>query len=104
MSFPSSAVSDVNCEPVSCMPSPESPAKRTITWESCSTGLAIALTGIAEGLEISPPEKHSIADRQEQCVARGVADEYAVVARLRLLARVGDARDDAVAFLHVGKD
>ena len=32
-------VSEVNCEPVSCMPSPESPAKRTITWESCSTGL-----------------------------------------------------------------
>ena len=39
-SFPSSAVSVVNCAPVSCMPSPESPAKRTITWESCSTGLA----------------------------------------------------------------
>ena len=27
MSFPRSAVSEVNCEPVSCMPSPESPAK-----------------------------------------------------------------------------
>jgi hypothetical protein len=24
------------------MPSPESPAKRTITWDSCSTGLATA--------------------------------------------------------------
>ncbi len=42
MSLPSSAVSEVNCAPVSCMPSPESPAKRTITWESCSTGLATA--------------------------------------------------------------
>ncbi len=31
MSFPSSAASDVNCEPVSCMPSPESPANRTMT-------------------------------------------------------------------------
>ena len=41
MSLPRSAVSDVNCEPVSCMPSPESPAKRTITWESCSTGLLL---------------------------------------------------------------
>src|SRR5881275_550296 len=39
MSFPRSAVSEVNCEPVSCMPSPESPAKRTMTWDSCSTGL-----------------------------------------------------------------
>ncbi len=50
MSFPSSAVSVVNCDPVSCMPSPESPAKRTITWESCSTGLllnATLRTGIA---------------------------------------------------------
>ena len=41
MSLPSSAASDVNCEPVSCMPSPESPAKRTMTWESCSTGLLL---------------------------------------------------------------
>ena len=40
MSFPSSAVSEVNYEPVSCMPSPESPAKRTITCESCSTGFS----------------------------------------------------------------
>ena len=40
-SFPSSAVSLVKRPPVSCMPSPESPAKRMITWSSCSTGLAI---------------------------------------------------------------
>ncbi len=44
MSLPRSAVSEVNCEPVSCMPSPESPAKRTITWDSCSTGLATTLS------------------------------------------------------------
>ena len=31
MSLPSNAVSEVNCEPVSCIPSPESPANRTIT-------------------------------------------------------------------------
>src|SRR3977135_3973398 len=52
MSLPRSAVSDVNCEPVSCMPSPESPAKRTITWESCSTGLL--LTGLRTGIENRP--------------------------------------------------
>src|SRR3954470_1194142 len=39
-SLPSRAVSLVNRPPVSCMPSPESPAKRTMTLSSCSTGLA----------------------------------------------------------------
>src|SRR5205085_12360528 len=35
-----SAGAELNGEPDSCMPSPESPAKRTMTCESCSTGLA----------------------------------------------------------------
>jgi hypothetical protein len=39
-SFPSSAVSLVNCPPVSCIPSPESPAKRITTESLCSTALA----------------------------------------------------------------
>ena len=36
------AVSLVKRAPVSCIPSPESPAKRMTTRSSCSTGLAIA--------------------------------------------------------------
>jgi hypothetical protein len=40
-SLPTSAVSDVNRSPVSCMPSPESPANRMMTWSSCSTGFAM---------------------------------------------------------------
>ena len=35
---PSSAVSDVKRPPVSCIPSPESPANRITTESSCSTG------------------------------------------------------------------
>ena len=41
-SLPSTAVSLVKRAPVSCIPSPESPAKRMTTRSSCSTGLAIA--------------------------------------------------------------
>src|SRR4051794_17351021 len=43
MSLPTSAVSLVKRPPVSCMPSPESPAKRIVTCSSCSTCLAISL-------------------------------------------------------------
>ncbi len=40
-SLPSTAVSLVNLAPVSCMPSPESPAKRIVTWLMRSTVLAM---------------------------------------------------------------
>src|SRR5580692_9936254 len=36
MSLPSNALDVVKRSPVSCMPSPESPANRTMTWSSCS--------------------------------------------------------------------
>src|SRR5690606_638133 len=39
MSLPSCAVSDVNRSPVSCIPSPESPANRITTRSSCLTCL-----------------------------------------------------------------
>ena len=42
-SFPKTAVSLVKRSPVSCMPSPESPAKRMTTRSSCSTGLDLAM-------------------------------------------------------------
>src|SRR5919112_1105565 len=35
MSLPKTAALRVNCVPVSCMPSPESPAKRIVTRSSC---------------------------------------------------------------------
>ena len=44
MSLPTSAVSLVKRPPVSCMPSPESPAKRMVTCSSCSTCLATRYT------------------------------------------------------------
>src|SRR5690349_3155783 len=47
MSLPRIAASDVNCDPVSCMPSPESPQKRTMTCESCSTGFELMRPCIA---------------------------------------------------------
>ena len=43
-SFPASAVDNVNCPPVSCIPSPESPAKRT-TIDSAA-GFARASAGV----------------------------------------------------------
>ena len=41
-SLPKTAVSWVNLSPVSCIPSPESPAKRMITWSSSWTCLVTA--------------------------------------------------------------
>src|SRR4029077_9639548 len=43
-SLPKTAVSWVNLSPVSCIPSPESPAKRMITWSSSWTCLVTALS------------------------------------------------------------
>ena len=40
-SLPIAAVSFVNCAPVSCMPSPESPAKRIVTCSTCSMDFAM---------------------------------------------------------------
>ena len=39
MSLPTRADVSVNCVPASCMPSPESPAKRIVTDGSVCTGL-----------------------------------------------------------------
>jgi hypothetical protein len=41
-SLPASAVDRVNCPPVSCIPSPLSPAKRTTTASSGGSALASA--------------------------------------------------------------
>src|SRR5439155_17188613 len=42
MSLPAHADSVVNCSPVSCMPSPESPAKRTTARSSSFSDLPLA--------------------------------------------------------------
>ena len=56
-SLPNSPASSVNWAPVSCIPSPESPAKRTTTSETCSTVFAIP-NDVAErrlaGVRVNP--------------------------------------------------
>src|SRR4051812_3415770 len=49
-SLPVSAVSEVKRPPVSCIPSPESPAKRMMTRSSCSTGLDIGPGELSLGI------------------------------------------------------
>ena len=48
MSLPKTAAVRVNCVPVSCIPSPESPAKRMVTrsssWISSGVGSAVVVT------------------------------------------------------------
>src|SRR3954463_4229859 len=56
-SLPESAVSEVKRPPVSCMPSPESPAKRMTTDSSCSTGFATNPATLAP----SPPASALVA-------------------------------------------
>src|SRR5918999_4237437 len=41
-SLPKTAAVRVNCEPVSCIPSPESPANRMVTRSSSSTSTSLA--------------------------------------------------------------
>ncbi len=53
-SLPNSAVSLVNHEPVSCMPSPESPAKRITTRSMRSTGFVAISASVAQ-----PPARTS---------------------------------------------
>src|SRR5207253_3095001 len=78
-SLPTSAVSFVNCPPVSCIPSPESPAKRIVTCSSCSTCLAIGLHGSADhgdspglsgreergGIDLVPPAEEVDVSKRE---------------------------------------
>src|SRR5690348_339338 len=101
MSFPRSAVSEVNCEPVSCMPSPESPAKRTITCDSCSTGLATGAYRVSPGSGIG--EQRIEVDRlgEHRRLPLGVERPFAlrpvvieldaVLVRIAQIQRDGDA-------------
>jgi hypothetical protein len=50
MSFPAQAASVVNCSPVTCMPSPESPAKRITARVSVRRGFATAGAGAIPSL------------------------------------------------------
>jgi hypothetical protein len=45
MSLPSTAEVFVNCVPVNCMPSPESPAKRMVTVSNSSSCLSSCVVG-----------------------------------------------------------
>jgi hypothetical protein len=55
MSLPTRAEVSVNWVPASCMPSPLSPAKRTVTEGSAWTGLAPALAPPPACVEPGPP-------------------------------------------------
>src|SRR5215470_5151396 len=63
-SLPANAVSLVKCMPASCMPSPESPAKRMTTSSRSSTAFnapapaAVALSGSMLGLRSLHPQPH----------------------------------------------
>src|SRR6185503_15697727 len=59
MSLPKAAAVRVNCEPVSCMPSPESPANRIVTRSSCfSAGLS--WRGGASVVTGAPPRSRAL--------------------------------------------
>src|SRR5262245_55014470 len=59
-SLPRIAVSDVNWPPVSCMPSPESPAKRMTTESLCSTALDTQREGLAQTPSAERPAKTGV--------------------------------------------
>src|SRR3954447_7324797 len=101
MSFPSTAVSEVKRPPVSCMPSPESPAKRMTTESSCSTGFmatphrysasaqprsgSCPRTGLAAlALEPEPgePVDHQVHEREEHGEEAGDRDQLGIPQRL----------------------
>src|SRR4029450_594786 len=87
-SFPSSAVSLVKRPPVSCIPSPESPANRMTTRSSCSTGLAIN------------PERTGIAPRPES-LADQLGETRIVAQRIEVRVRSGSVAS-ALLGLHRG--
>src|SRR5215210_2324672 len=76
-SLPSIAVSLVKRAPVSCIPPPESPAKRMTTWSSCSTGLAIPQPrGIAPTSAAADPVELVVPARTDPCVHVSVPQRH----------------------------
>ena len=67
--LPNAAVSVVNRSPVSCMPSPESPANRMITWDSVWTGLPAVVLVIGNLLAPGAccSACRTVADRRSDC-------------------------------------
>src|ERR1051325_6085283 len=55
MSLPTTAEVFVNCVPVNCIPSPESPAKRIVTVSSSSKSFSIGSEGVSMTVLISSP-------------------------------------------------
>ena len=54
MSLPRMADVLVNCVPVNCMPSPESPAKRIVTFSISTKSLSVLFSVSTTGMVVSP--------------------------------------------------
>src|SRR5580704_10753350 len=79
-SLPNTADALVNCVPASCMPSPESPQKRTTTVSSCSTflplrpsGACVSIVAISRSLlgsKTRPPRESCRRTQKIQSIGR----------------------------------
>ena len=72
MSLPKTAAARVNCDPVTCMPSPESPAKRMVTRSSSRTG-RLACCSVSVVTRRRAPGGHDPADAAEGRCLESVA-------------------------------
>src|SRR6187549_627530 len=75
MSFPKAAAVRVNCEPVSCMPSPESPANRMVTRSSCFS-LGCSWRGGASVVTRAPPRSRALRGGHALVRARWQVEEF----------------------------
>src|SRR5262245_64525981 len=79
MSLPAQADSVVNCSPVSCMPSPESPANRTTARFNSLNRLAAPVRGAIVSL-IDRPLSTSVTTRQTYDAVRSLHTAAAEIA------------------------
>ena len=60
-SLPNEALTDVNRSPVNCMPSPESPAKRTTRWSRIRSSPDVSGRSIVSVMCCFPPREHGVS-------------------------------------------
>src|SRR5438046_1844370 len=79
MSFPAHAASVVNCAPVTCMPSPESPANRITARVKVRRGFATVAAGITVSLMVSIVLSVTAGLDAERPRTRGVLETLVLV-------------------------